>query len=497
MRKTAIKFLFAFLFFLPLAAWAVIPDPPSLPVFYYGNVTIDGSPAALDTLITIKKVADNSEWATTSPRQTGKYYYEMPCSEMVGENLFFSINGNIAGETVCPDVASTASVNLNLILSPEERMANQWTSSTTFPSTLAPDAEAKVSFTPTASGTDKQVTIGAGGFLIKREATDPNYRFEINFPAGTVITGSSTWDGSIIAPTIKPNTTVTVPSDPGKLAEVLETIEIGFSGEHLIFDQPVSILLPGQTGRRVGYSRNGGDFTEITNVCPANNGASLVGGVTECKFDNGVDLYIWTKHFTFFTTFAQNPLPPPSGSSGGSYQSTASCSSVEYSDWGVCKDGKQARTAVSKQPGNCEMSQTEKNSLERACVIEEEKNGSEEEKNEEEKKDNGVVLGEKIYKDGSLISGSDRKIYYIENQKRRWIVDLIALRKFKGKKVNIVTDFTIYAYPAGAPIFGYTEGDLIRGKDKKIYHIEKGQKVYVRSLAELRKKFFGRPIINI
>jgi len=505
MLKAAIKFLVGMLFLLPLASKADELTPPALPVFYYGNVIFDGEPALADSLVSVKKLADNTEFGSFSPSEAGKYYYEMACSAIIGESLFFTLDGIVAGETVCPDVMAIPSVNLNLEADSNNPKANQWTSAITFPLNLNPEDEAKINFTPVAAGADNTVTIGASGLIITRDSADPLKRFEIVLTAGTLITGSAAWDGSILAPTTRATSTLSVPDDPGSESIEEEIVEIGFSGESLSFDQPARIFFPGQTGKRVGFSR-AGVFTEITNVCPLNNGLSLVGGVNECKFDDGIGLYVWTNHFTLFTVFSSVslPLPPPEPVrplSGGSSGSTA-CAEIKYGEWGECENDFQSREIISKIPSYCELSEEEKNAAKRACVKEEipenaENDNAENGESDNSGKNNGVVLGEKIYSDGELIRSADRKIYYLENGTRRHVLNLSALKKFRGLMIREVSVFTVNAYPEGEKFRGWGEGDLARDKAGKIYLIKGGKMIHVRSLEELRKNYSGKEIYDL
>ena len=480
--------------------------PPALPVFYYGRVIIESAPAPVDTVIIIKKLTDNTEFASTTPAEAGKYYHEMACTGIVGQSLYFTLGGSIAGETVCPDVSAVASVNLDLLIDSANPKANQWSSGFTIPSSLAPEDEARINFTPTLSGTNNQVTVGASGLIITRDSIDPLKRFEIAFSAGTVITGSAIWDGSILAPTLRATSTVDVPDEPGMESNVEEIIELGFSGEVLNFDRPVRIFMPGQSGKRVGYSRSGVDFTEITEACPGNNGSSLTAGINECKFDDGADLFIWTNHFTSFITYIQTALPPPpprpvmgGGFFGGSSPAKPACREVQYGEWGVCADGFEARTVITIQPANCELTEEQTKALKRDCQIDEEKpdSSSGEKPDEEKKEEGGIVLGEKIYPDGDLIRSIDRRIYYLENQTRRHIINLEALKKFKGMPIRQVSVFTLNAYPEGEKIHEYGEGDLIRESDKKIYLIKSNKKVHIKSINDLKNNYFGKKIIEV
>ncbi len=147
----------------------------------------------------------------------------------------------------------------------------------------------------------------------------------ITIPA-TTVTGPEGWDGVIAAPTV---TTVDLPVVSGETSTLGTAIEIGFATDKLSFDNAVRILLPGQAGKRAGYSRPGTAFTEITNTCSADNQAAgdALPADGECKIDVGSDLVIWTKHFTKFAAYTQT-----TNSTSGGGTTTASAP--------VCNDTK-------------------------------------------------------------------------------------------------------------------------------------------------------------
>lgn len=139
----------------------------------------------------------------------------------------------------------------------------------------------------------------------------------VEIPASATVTSAdSAWNGLIAAPTV---TTVTLPETSGQTKTLSTAIEIGFTGAKLSFDKAVRMLLPGQAGKNVGYIRTGIAFTEITNVCAADNQATgdalAVDG--DCKIDADSDLVIWTKHFTSFATYTQTTNSTNNGSTGG------------------------------------------------------------------------------------------------------------------------------------------------------------------------------------
>ena len=135
---------------------------------------------------------------------------------------------------------------------------------------------------------------------------------DIAIPA-TTVTGPTDWDGEIEAPTVA---TIDLPSG----STLGSAIEIGFATDKLSFSNGVRILLPGQAGKKVGYSRPGTSFTEITSICSADSQAAgdALGVDGDCKIDVGSDLVIWTKHFTKFASYTQTTSSSGGSSSGNS-----------------------------------------------------------------------------------------------------------------------------------------------------------------------------------
>ena len=147
----------------------------------------------------------------------------------------------------------------------------------------------------------------------------------ISIPTGTAITGSSSWDGTVILP--QATTTFTAPTaDPGYTASAITAIAVGASDSSLELGSAARLLFAGQTGKLVGWSL-GGAFTPIRTICSADTQAAgdalSPGG--DCKFDNGADLIVWTKHFTSYVIYTETVIPPvvappsnpPSNGGGG------------------------------------------------------------------------------------------------------------------------------------------------------------------------------------
>jgi len=200
--------------------------------------------------------------------------------------------------------------------------------------TLSGDTKEVVVTNPTqavtvsvASGaTDSKINVsafitGGTGTLPAINITSANANnATVAIPASTVVTSADiTWDGVIATPTV---TTVTLPETSDETNTLSTAIEVGFTGAKLTFDKAVRILLPNQAGKKVGYVRTGITFTEITNICGADDQATGDALIAEgdCKIDVGSDLVIWTKHFTSFATYSttSNGSGSSSNSSGSS-----------------------------------------------------------------------------------------------------------------------------------------------------------------------------------
>lgn len=135
----------------------------------------------------------------------------------------------------------------------------------------------------------------------------------VSFPAEITISSLNTsWDGTILPPTIRENATVE-PNTEGLIETVSKVIEVGFAGTKLILSKAVQIVIPGETGKKVGYSYDG-TFYKITTNCSENTqtwaDANLAEGA-DCYFDDGTDMIIWTKHFTEFMTYEENDTAVP------------------------------------------------------------------------------------------------------------------------------------------------------------------------------------------
>ncbi|MDD3190512.1 MAG: hypothetical protein PHI66_02365 [Candidatus Pacebacteria bacterium] len=88
--------------------------------------------------------------------------------------------------------------------------------------------------------------------------------------------------------------------------------------------------------------------------------------------------------------------------------------------------------------------------------------------------------------DGSLIRGSDDKVYLIENSQKRWITSPQAFSEnnYRWEDIKTVSDDEINSYTEGANISAstvYPDGTLIQGDGPKVYLIKQGQKRWITS----------------
>ena len=60
--------------------------------------------------------------------------------------------------------------------------------------------------------------------------------------------------------------------------------------------------------------------------------------------------------------------------------------------------------------------------------------------------DSGLVAGVKVYSDGTLLRGSDKKVYIIESGHKRHIISLEELKKYTGKEIVNVSDDVLNQY---------------------------------------------------
>jgi hypothetical protein len=133
---------------------------------------------------------------------------------------------------------------------------------------------------------------------------------KVEIPAGMQINAETpAWNGVINLPQTKDNSGTGIVPGSGNNLSIAGVIEVGYGDVKLTFDRAVRLLLVGQAGKELGYSRSG-VFTKIENTCSADTqsaGDTLPAG-GDCKINVGADLAVWTKHFTSFVTYSESRI---------------------------------------------------------------------------------------------------------------------------------------------------------------------------------------------
>jgi len=90
-----------------------VPGVPSIPLFVYGSVSIDGSPAPLGTEISVEE--DGVTISEYSLSQIGEYLLDIP-AEYSGKSLVFKVNSTEVETLSCPDSSVSPGLKLDLSL---------------------------------------------------------------------------------------------------------------------------------------------------------------------------------------------------------------------------------------------------------------------------------------------------------------------------------------------------------------------------------------------
>ncbi len=378
-----------------------------------------------------------------------------------------------------------------------------------------------------------------------------------DIPDGAVIMAPDGWTGDFMPP--KSAASSGGVPDGFKIGN--NAFEVGNSDVTLLFDKPVKIKFSGITGDMAYKPSGSSEWHRITSKCSGPDDASNISFPGECSIEQGSDTIIWTYHFTSFSSIS-SVSPPSSSSRASSFSgsvfipmfpdnpkitinngniSTTSHSvtlslSAENMKQGF--DGALMRISnkadfigsdwvkfTEKIQWNLEEGYGKKrvwaqfqNSQGTSLAVSDsidvfsDKDMCQSEQDEDSSHDkfykNSVdlhegihataVLGAKEYPQGSLIRGSDKKIYVIIGLSRKHIASLSELReKYLGKEILNVNDEEITLYPLIAQDKKYPNGQLIRGSDKKVYVLESPKKRHIKSLEELTAAYFGKPIIDI
>lgn len=311
---------------------------PGIPAQFYGTVQ-NGVGTTASGLIVSALI--NGVVVATTLTQSGGNYGSSPNLLIIpdangilaGTNITFRVNGVAVSQI--STFANASLTHLDLAISGSAQVLSENTTVSTGHTEILVGASTLTSSTITIPSSVTNATINVSAITITTanttsatiqapmtiNATTAIGAVKVEIPAGLQITaGIPTWNGVINVPQVKENSTVTATADSGKTATVSSVIEVGYGDVKLTFDKAVRILIAGQAGKDVGYSRSN-VFTKITNTCSADTQAAGDALVAEgdCKIDVGSDLAIWTKHFTNFVTYTQATTPtPPSGGGGNS-----------------------------------------------------------------------------------------------------------------------------------------------------------------------------------
>ena len=325
----------------PFAASATLALP-QFPHLFYGTFTINNGPAAAG--ITIRALVGDTVVGSINTTEVGKYGGPNALdSKLVlqgdienGDTIKFLIGDTEAAETAQFASGEANELNLSFSLSENQEVISNNTEETTInenePELVITDSGAALSTinVPAAvtnpsinysaiiesSADTNKVTI-TNDLSIEAETSIGNVT--VTTPENLEISGPTSWNGIVHLPTVKENSTVTLPTETNIKKTVDSVIEIGFDDTVLTFNKAVKIVFTGKAGKYIGYSR-GGVFTSITTICNADDQATVdaqLGAEGDCKIDSGSsDLVVWTKHFTKFVIYTQTDISPPSGGGG-------------------------------------------------------------------------------------------------------------------------------------------------------------------------------------
>ena len=113
---------------------------------------------------------------------------------------------------------------------------------------------------------------------------------------------------------------------------------------------------------------------------------------------------------------------------------------------------------------------------------------------EEAAGDRPLVLGFDRLPAGTLVRDESRRIYIIKGEIKQVIWDLEELRQYRGAPILDLKDSELSLYPTRR----FFDGRLIRlAGAQAVHNVLNGKKQQVRTLAELRDKFFGQKIYNV
>ena len=181
-----------------------------------------------------------------------------------------------------------------------------------------------------------------------------------------------------------------------------------------------------------------------------------------------------------------------SSSSGGGSFYVPPCNTVVYSDWGTCFNGVQYRNVLSQTPYYCTFTASQQAVRSKNC------NATISAVPATSQISPKKVLGVQAYANGTLLRGTDKKIYVVSNGMLFHIKNSKQLIKYGGKEIINVDNSVISSFPKTSVVGDevYENGTLLRGTDKKIYVISNGILTHIKNLKEL-VKHAGKKVINV
>jgi hypothetical protein len=172
----------------------------------------------------------------------------------------------------------------------------------TVPDTIKSNKKITLDMSALQTGTGTPLTLGDKQMKLERKGV---HNYSAILPPGTVITGTSTWNGIIELPTV-----TTLPAT--SLGNIETVINIG-SDEKLTFSNAVKVMLGGMTGKRALWSDDSGTHSMALCSDATDSTSGSLASPGECYIDTGTDLVIWTFHFTKFGAYTPS-VPASSGS---------------------------------------------------------------------------------------------------------------------------------------------------------------------------------------
>lgn len=316
-------------------------------------------------------------------------------------------------------------------------------------------------------GKSVKLNSGAAGQAVVVSNNDFD-RASVSFPDGTTIYAPTDWDGALQPP----RTGSSSGNAPAGFTVGDTVVEVGAPGKVLIFDKPVILTLRNVTGV-VAYKAPGSDnWTQISNVCRGTYETPLEPDFPgECYISDGANTKIATYHFTSFAglTTPTSGGSGQTGGGGGGYIPLWALGQTNQTPTPPTGPGGQTPTL----PGP---------STPPPAILP----GPE-----------GQVLGVKTYADGVLLRGRDKKVYIIENQRKRHIKTLVELRKYASQRIFDVPNQDLIQFPEVLGTRVFVNGSLIRGRDARIYEVRNETKLHIKTLNELRQNHLGKRIYDV